>query len=137
VESVLSRLKGLRRFEAYETRVGLTMQELTSRDTGKRIAGKFRVSVQVHQTAAGARTEKPAPAAPRAPRARRPSTVQELTPAPSTAEPQAWTDARAGLVQLGLKPAEAERRLAKLWPQLQPVEKENPAYLIRVALKTS
>jgi len=49
IGAVLARLKDLLKFEGDETRIGISFSELSDRETGSRIKGRFRCSVQVHE----------------------------------------------------------------------------------------
>lgn len=49
IASVMARLKDLIEFENNETRIGIAFSELTDRESGSRIKGRFRCSIQVHE----------------------------------------------------------------------------------------
>lgn len=50
IESVISRLSDLLKFENNQaTRLNVACSEITDKNTGKRINGKFRCSIQVHE----------------------------------------------------------------------------------------
>lgn len=47
--ATLSRLKALLTYENTDTRLGIAFSELTDRDTGQIISGRYRCTVQVHE----------------------------------------------------------------------------------------
>ena len=49
IQSVLSHLKPLIEFEAVMTRVGVACSEITNKETGKRMKGRYRCAIQVHE----------------------------------------------------------------------------------------
>ena len=49
IESILSRLKPLLRYENTDTRIGIAFSEICDKDTGAVIHGRFRCSIQVHE----------------------------------------------------------------------------------------
>lgn len=53
IESVLSHLKPLMDFEGADTRLGLSCSELTDKESGRRMSGRFRCAIQVHARAGG------------------------------------------------------------------------------------
>jgi len=54
IEAVISRLSDLLKFENSEaTRLQISCSELTDKDTGRRIEGRFRCSIQVHERGVG------------------------------------------------------------------------------------
>jgi len=54
IESVISRLGDLLKFENNDaTRLNVACSEITDKETGKRMTGKFRCSIQVHERGTG------------------------------------------------------------------------------------
>lgn len=54
IESVVSRLQDLLKFENNEaTRLQISCSELTDKETGERMTGKYRCSIQVHERGTG------------------------------------------------------------------------------------
>ena len=107
IDAVLSHLKGLLRYESPKTLLDVAFSEQTEKGSSKRVKGKYVLYLKVKEKArtTRARTAVSLPPRPAAPRPSPPA-------APAAPESTALRDARAGLATLGLKPAEAERRLA-------------------------
>lgn len=49
IAAVMERLKDLLDFESKETRLGVSFSEITDKETGSQIDGRFRCSIQVHE----------------------------------------------------------------------------------------
>jgi len=49
IQSILSHLKPLLEFEDVATRIGVACSEITNKENGHRIKGKYRCAIQVHQ----------------------------------------------------------------------------------------
>jgi phenylacetate-coenzyme A ligase PaaK-like adenylate-forming protein len=49
IAAVMERVKDLLNFESSDTRLGVSFSEITDKETGDRIEGRFRCSIQVHE----------------------------------------------------------------------------------------
>jgi hypothetical protein len=49
IGAVMERIKDLLEYESERTRIGIAFSEITDRETGTRIDGRFRCSIQVHE----------------------------------------------------------------------------------------
>lgn len=49
IAAVMERVKDLLTFESNDTRLGVSFSEITDKETGSQIEGRFRCSIQVHE----------------------------------------------------------------------------------------